>query len=410
MRILHTSDWHLGQHFMGKSRQAEHQALIAWLLTEVEKQAVDAVLIAGDIFDSGTPPSYARELYSQLVVRLHEAGVALLLLGGNHDSVATLGESRELLVRLGATVVAAASADAAAQVVVLPLRNGEPGCIVCAIPFIRPRDVLQSQAGQSAEDKQLSLQTAIQAHYNGVFTAASACQAELTSQLGRKLPLLATGHLTTVGASTSESVREIYVGALEAFPTTAFPPADYIALGHIHRPQKVGGLEHIRYCGSPLPLSFDEAKQQKEVLLVDLNADGLQAVTALPVPRFQGLASINGNLATLAGPIGAAAAEGTFERPTWLEVTVAEDDYLADLPARIEALTAGWPVEVLRIRRQRGNAVASLLTEAQETLDELSPHEVFARRLQQEELSDELQLALNERYRSIVTALTEAES
>jgi exonuclease SbcD len=407
MRILHTSDWHLGQHFMGKSRQAEHQALIAWLLTEVEKQAVDAVLIAGDIFDSGTPPSYARELYSQLVVRLHEAGVALLLLGGNHDSVATLDESRELLVRLGATVVAAASADAAAQVVVLPQRNGQPGCIVCAIPFIRPRDVLQSQAGQSAEDKQLSLQTAIQAHYNSVFSAASARQAELASQLGRKLPLIATGHLTTVGASTSESVREIYVGALEAFPTTAFPPADYIALGHIHRPQKVGGLEHIRYCGSPLPLSFDEAKQQKEVLLVDLNADGLQAVTALPVPRFQGLASINGNLATLAGPIGAAAAEGTFERPTWLEVTVAEDDYLADLPARIEALTAGWPVEVLRIRRQRGNTVASLVTEALETLDELSPHEVFARRLQQEELSDELQLALNERYRSIVSALQE---
>jgi exonuclease SbcD len=407
MRILHTSDWHLGQHFMGKSRQAEHQALIAWLLTEVEKQAVDAVLIAGDIFDSGTPPSYARELYSQLVVRLHEAGVSLLLLGGNHDSVATLDESRELLLRLGATVVAAASADAAAQVVVLPQRNGQPGCIVCAIPFIRPRDVLQSQAGQSAEDKQLSLQTAIQAHYNSVFSAASARQAELASQLGRKLPLIATGHLTTVGASTSESVREIYVGALEAFPTTAFPPADYIALGHIHRPQKVGGLEHIRYCGSPLPLSFDEAKQQKEVLLVDLNADGLQAVTALPVPRFQGLASINGNLATLAGPIGAAAAEGTFERPTWLEVTVAEDDYLADLPARIEALTAGWPVEVLRIRRQRGNTVASLVTEALETLDELSPHEVFARRLQQEELSDELQLALNERYRSIVSALQE---
>lgn len=407
MRILHTSDWHLGQHFMGKSRQAEHQALIVWLLAQVEEQSVDAVLIAGDIFDSGTPPSYARELYSQLVVRLHEAGVALLLLGGNHDSVATLGESRELLSRLGTTVVAAASDDAAAQVVVLPQRNGEPGCIVCAIPFIRPRDVLQSQAGQSAEDKQLSLQTAIQAHYSAVFAAAIERQSALQSELGRKLPLIATGHLTTVGANTSESVREIYVGALEAFPTTAFPPADYIALGHIHRPQKVGGQEHIRYCGSPLPLSFDEAKQQKEVLLVDLNADGLQAVTALPVPRFQGLASISGNLATLAGPIGAAAAEGTFERPTWLEVTVVEDDYLADLPARIEALTAGWPVEVLRIRRQRGNATTQLAAEALETLDELSPHEVFARRLQQEELAAELQLALSERYRSIVTDLQE---
>jgi exonuclease SbcD len=405
MRILHTSDWHLGQHFMGKSRQAEHQALIDWLVVQVAEQAVDAVLVAGDIFDTGTPPSYARELYSQLVVRLHTAGVALLLLGGNHDSVATLGESRVLLAQLGATVISAAGDDPAAQVIVLPLRNGEPGCIVCAIPFIRPRDVLQSQAGQSAEDKQLSLQAAIQAHYNSVYQAASQRQKELESELGRKLPLIATGHLTTVGASTSESVREIYVGALEAFPTSAFPPADYIALGHIHRPQQVGGLEHIRYCGSPIPLSFDEAKQQKEMLLVDLDAAGLKAVTPLPVPRFQGLVSISGNLATLSGPIGAAAAEGSRERPTWLEVTVAEDDYLADLAARIEALTEGWPVEVLRIRRQRGNATTQLAATSSETLDELSPHEVFARRLAQEELSEEMQQGLNLRFHSIVTAL-----
>ena len=105
MRILHTSDWHLGQHFMGKSRQAEHQQLIDWLLIQVEEHAVDAVLIAGDIFDTGSPPSYARELYSQLVVRLHSAGVALLLLGGNHDSVATLGESERLLTSIGRYLV-----------------------------------------------------------------------------------------------------------------------------------------------------------------------------------------------------------------------------------------------------------------------------------------------------------------
>ncbi|WP_428827867.1 exonuclease subunit SbcD [Azonexus sp. IMCC34842] len=406
MRILHTSDWHLGQHFMGKSRQAEHQALIGWLLEQVEAQAVDAVLVAGDIFDTGTPPSYARELYNQLVGQLYKAGVPLLILGGNHDSPATLGESRELLAHLGTTVIAATHEDVATQVIVLPQRNGEPGCIVCAIPFVRPRDVLQSQAGQSAEDKQLSLQTAIQAHYGAVFAAATARQTELAAALGRPLPIIATGHLTTVGASISESVREIYVGALEAFPTAAFPPADYIALGHIHRPQKVGGLEHIRYCGSPIPLGFDEAKQQKEMLLVDLDADGLKAVTVLPVPRFQGLVAISGNLQTLAGAIGAAATEGTREFPAWLEVTVAEDDYLADLPARIEALTEGWPVEVLRIRRQRGNAAARLDAAARETLDELSPHDVFARRLQQEELGEELQQALNERYRAIVVGLT----
>jgi exonuclease SbcD len=413
MRILHTSDWHLGQHFMGKSRLAEHQALIDWLLLQVEAHAVDAVLIAGDVFDTGAPPSYARELYSQLVVRLHSAGVALLLLGGNHDSVATLGESSALLARLNATVVAAV-ADPADQLVVLPLRGGssggvgEPGCIVCAVPFIRPRDVLQSQAGQSAEEKQQSLQAAIQAHYQAVYAAALLRQAELSQTLGRKLPLLATGHLTTVGASSNESVREIYVGSLEAFPTSAFPPVDYVALGHIHKPQKVGGLEHIRYCGSPIALGFDEARQQKEVLLVDLGADGLGAVTALPVPRFQPLVSVSGNLAGLAAAIGAAAAEhGSPEQSVWLEVTVEEDDYLADLPARIEAMTQGMPVEVLRVRRLRGTAAASLAGELSETLDELSPDDVFARRLALEELTPEMQRALSQRYRAVVASLSE---
>jgi exonuclease SbcD len=409
MRILHTSDWHLGQHFMGKSRLAEHQALIDWLLLQVEAHAVDAVLIAGDVFDTGAPPSYARELYSQLVVRLHSAGVALLLLGGNHDSVATLGESSALLERLNATVVAAVT-DPADQLVVLPLRGGqdEAGCIVCAVPFIRPRDVLQSQAGQSAEEKQQSMQAAIQAHYQSVYAAALVRQEELTQTLGRKLPLLATGHLTTVGASSNESVREIYVGSLEAFPTAAFPPVDYVALGHIHKPQKVGGLEHIRYCGSPIALGFDEARQQKEVLLVELNADGLAAVTALPVPRFQPLVSVSGNLLALANAIGVAAAEhGSPEQSVWLEVTVEEDDYLADLPARIEAMTQGLPVEVLRVRRLRGTAAASLAGELSETLDELSPDDVFARRLALEELTPELQQALNQRYRTVVTSLTE---
>jgi exonuclease SbcD len=411
MRILHTSDWHLGQHFMGKSRQAEHQSLIDWLLIQVDAHAVDAVLIAGDIFDTGAPPSYARELYSQLVVRLHSAGVALLLLGGNHDSVATLGESRAMLACLSTTVVAAAI-DPASQVVVLPLRGGtgEAGCIVCAVPFIRPRDVLQSQAGQSAEEKQQSMQAAIQAYYQSVSEAGRTRQAEQQKTLGRTVPLIATGHLTTVGASSNESVREIYVGSLDAFPTAAFPPVDYIALGHIHKPQKVGGLDHIRYCGSPIPLGFDEARQQKEVLLVDLSADGLTAITPLLVPRFQPLISVSGNLAALAGAITAAAAEGSDEQTVWLEVTVAEDDYLSDLPARIEAMTQGLPVDVLRVRRQRGNTAVSIAGEVSETLDELSPNDVFARRLAQEELAPELQLALGQRYRAIVTSLTEVQT
>jgi exonuclease SbcD len=401
MRILHTSDWHLGQHFMGKTRQAEHQAFCAWLIEQVRVHEVDALLIAGDVFDTGAPPSYAREQYNRFIVELRGSGCELVVLGGNHDSVAMLGESKTLLAHLDTRVIPGVCDDPAEQLLVLKTRDGQPGALLCAIPFIRPRDLVQSQAGQSAQDKQQSLQLAIQQHYQALYTLAETKRDEL----GGDLPIVATGHLTTVGASASESVREIYVGALEAFPTSAFPPAAYIALGHIHRPQKVGGLEHIRYCGSPIPLSFDEARQQKEVLLVELDGSGLRNVSALPVPRFQPLLSVRGSLKELERAIAEAAQQGSAEQPVWLEVQVSSDDYLSDLQQRIAALCEGLPVEVLRIRRERGTAVAGLQGQARETLDELSVEEVFVRRLQQEQLDEDDAQRLQGLYREVLEGL-----
>ena len=403
MRILHTSDWHLGQHFMGKSREAEHQAFCAWLVEQVREQAVDAVIIAGDVFDTGAPPSYAREQYNRFIVELRDTGARLVVLGGNHDSVAMLEESRDLLACLDTQVIAAVGTDIDRQLLVLPQRDGQPGAILCAIPFIRPRDVLTSQAGQSAQDKQLALQQAIQAHYRDLFERAEAQR----EKLGRHLPIIATGHLTTVGASASESVREIYVGTLEAFPTSAFPAADYIALGHIHRPQKVGGLEHIRYSGSPIALSFDEATQGKEVLLVDLDDSGQRSVTALPVPRFQPLKSVSGSLAELPAELARAAREGSAEQPVWLEVMVHTDDYLSDIQLRVEKLCEELPVIVLRTRKARGTAQAALFSEARETLDELSPEDVFRQRLDAEELEAPLRERLTGLYREVVAELQE---
>lgn len=403
MRILHTSDWHLGQHFMGKSREAEHQAFCAWLIEQVREQAVDAVIIAGDVFDTGAPPSYAREQYNRFIVALRDTGARLVVLGGNHDSVAMLEESRDLLACLDTQVIAAVGIDLDRQLLVLPERGGQPGAILCAIPFIRPRDVLTSQAGQSAQDKQLALQQAIQAHYRALFERAQAQR----EALGRHLPIIATGHLTTVGASASESVREIYVGTLEAFPTSAFPAADYIALGHIHRPQKVGGLEHIRYSGSPIALSFDEATQGKEVLLVDLDDSGLRSVTALPVPRFQPLKSVSGSLAELPAELARVAREGSAEQPVWLEVMVHTDEYLTDIQLRVEKLCEELPVIVLRTRRERGTAQAALFSEARETLDELSPEDVFRQRLDAEDLDAPLRERLTGLYRQVVAELQE---
>jgi DNA repair protein SbcD/Mre11 len=364
------------------------------------------VLIAGDIFDTGAPPSYARELYNHLILALRDAGVGLTLLAGNHDSVAMLQESRELLAALNTIVIPSVQADPGDQVRVLRNRDGEPGAIVCAIPFIRPRDVLQSIAGQSAQDKQASLQDAIHAHYQTLFALAELKRAAL----GVHLPIVATGHLTTVGASASESVREIYVGALEAFPTAAFPAAAYIALGHIHRPQKVGGFEHIRYSGSPIALSFDEARQQKQMLLVDVGEQGLERVTPLEVPSFQPMLSIKGTLKELEAAITVAAADVPEGETLWLEIVVSADDYLSDLQARIEKMTGSLPVDVLRIRRERSSLSGTLLPQAKETLNELTPDDVFARRLQTEAIDDDTRAQLVAMYREVVAGLGEADA
>jgi DNA repair protein SbcD/Mre11 len=406
MRILHTSDWHLGQYFLGHSRQAEHQKLIAWLVEQTRLHAVDSVLIAGDIFDTGAPPSYARELYYALILALRDAGVGLTLLAGNHDSVAVLEESRDLLTALHTVVIPSVQDDPNEQVRVLNTRDGQPGAIVCAIPFIRPRDVLQSIAGQSAREKQQSLQDAIHAHYQALFALAE----QKRMELGMHLPIIATGHLTTVGASASESVREIYVGALEAFPTAAFPAADYIALGHIHRPQKVGGFEHIRYSGSPIALSFDEARQQKEMLLVDVSSEGLDGVTVLEVPCFQPLLSVKGSLNELEPEVLAAASQAAEGETLWLEIVVSADDYLSDLQSRIQKITENLPVEVLRIRRERSSAFNALQSQAKETLNELTPDDVFARRLQSETIDEETRLQLITMYREVVAEIGEADA
>jgi exonuclease SbcD len=406
MRILHSSDWHLGQSFMGKTRQAEHLAFLDWLLEAIRIHAVDAVIVAGDVFDTGTPPSYARELYNAFVSRLHDTGARLVVLGGNHDSVATLGESRAVFSKLGTEVVPGVAAVLEDQVLQLPTRDGRPGALLCAIPFVRARDVVTSEGGQSAEDKQQALQAAIRRHYHDVYAAALARR----EALGLPLPIVATGHLTTVGATLSESVREIYVGTLAAFPASEFPPAAYIALGHIHRPQKIGGLEHIRYCGSPIPLSFDEARTDKEVLLVDVDESGLRAVTPLAVPTFQRLVELSGTLEALAGALAQVAAEADPARPTWVEVEVESDDYLNDLQERLQTMIEGQPVEILRTRRKRGQRAVAWQQATSTTLDELNPQQVFAHRLEAEQLDEELVQKLEERHRLVLSELEEAKA
>ncbi|MDU1573199.1 MAG: exonuclease subunit SbcD [Pantoea sp.] len=399
MRIIHTADWHLGQFFYNKSRAAEHQAFLDWLLARIEEHQVDALIVAGDLFDSGTPPSYARELFNRFVVALQPTGCQLVVLAGNHDSVATLNESRALLACLNTQVITTPQPDH--NLLLLRDRAGEPGALLCAIPYLRPRDIMRSRAGQSGREKQLSLLEAIAAHYQRSVDAARAHPLAL--------PVIATGHLTTVGVSKSDSVRDIYIGTLDAFPASAFPDVDYVALGHIHRAQRVANSDHIRYSGSPIPLSFDELGSEKSVFLLQLDSAGLQSVTPLPVPPFQPMKMLKGSLAEIEAQL-APFADHQGDRPVWLDIEVTTQEFLSDLQRRVEALTADLPVEILLLRRSREQRQHSLAQLKNETLSELKVEEVFARRIALAEDIEEAEHArLSALFRATLASLEESE-
>ncbi|WP_313373871.1 exonuclease subunit SbcD [Pantoea sp. CTOTU50773] len=398
MRIIHTADWHLGQFFYSKSRAAEHQAFLDWLLAQITQHQVDALIIAGDLFDTGSPPSYAREMFNRFVVALQPTHCELIVLAGNHDSVATLNESRELLACLNTRVITSATPQGEQQVLTLHQRDGTPGALLCAIPYLRPRDILRSQAGQSGREKQISLLEAIEQHYQQCYAAALAERAD------RALPIIATGHLTTVGVTKSDSVRDIYIGTLDAFPAQAFPAADYIALGHIHRAQRIADSDHIRYSGSPIPLSFDELGREKSVFLLEFSAQ-LESVTPLPIPQFQPMQMLKGSMAEIEQQLSEFS-EGDREQPVWLDIEITTQEYLSDLQRRVEQLTEALPVEVLLVRRSREQRQRSLARMDNETLSELKVEEVFARRLAQEDQLDAEQAEqLTQLFRTTLAAL-----
>ncbi|WP_261902613.1 exonuclease subunit SbcD [Vibrio fortis] len=410
MKILHTSDWHLGQNFYNKSRKNEHQQFLDWLLQQVDEQSVDAIIVAGDIFDTSTPPSYAREMYNKFVVDCSKLSCQLVMLGGNHDSVSVLKETQQLLKYMGTDVIPNTNEDYASQVLPLKGKSGHVEALVCAIPFIRPRDVLTSQAGVSGVDRQKQLGDAIKHHYASVYQAAVAERENYENSTD--IPIIATGHLTAMGVQQSDSVRDIYVGNLDGFAADGFPPADYIALGHIHRPQVVAKQEHIRYCGSPIPLSFDELKSTKQVCIVEFE-QGKRTISQLNVPTFQPLAEIKGDLSSIETQLNQYIGLDA-DQSVWLSIEVQAQDYLSDLQERISRLTQDLNVEVLQLRRAREKRNQTLNQESAETLSELSPMEVFEKRIALEDFESDTEKARLERmtvtFKQVMTEVTDGEA
>ena len=498
LTILHTSDWHLGRRLYGRLRYDEFAAFLNWLQDTISAQQVDILVVAGDIFDTMTPSNKAQALYYEFLGKVSKSCCQhVVIVAGNHDSPTFLDAPSNVLKFLNVHVVGTACDDLNDEVMVLDDAAGIPHCIIAAVPYLRDRDVRGSQAGESAQSKDANVIKGICAHYDEVADIAKVKQAELGKAHQRHIPIIATGHLFAAGGTTTDDdgVRELYVGSLGKVSADMFSKSfDYVALGHLHVPQRVGGRETIRYSGSPIAMGFGEACQQKQILLIQfgavLNNTGLTVenlsksisqkltnttvnadkaiektakksvnqaasfiddlfadvesiesdphnetrseqfseesevilstpftltttllhhdtsrqmqVTSLPIPTFQKLAQVSGDLETINQTVDNTIKTLTDTESVWLEIVYTGDEVVSELRESIEAMVEGLPCEVLKIKNTR--TYNKLLNQQQisETLQDLNEQEVFERCLATHNVPDEQRLTLREAYGQIV--------
>jgi exonuclease SbcD len=389
MRLLHTSDWHLGQTLHNYERAYEHQCFLDWLLDTIVAEEADALLIAGDVFDNANPSAAAhKQLYAFLQqARARAPRLEIVIIAGNHDSPGRMEAPGPLLAAHGTTVIGHIVRNGDGEIdlerLVIPLR-GKDGAVQAwclAIPFLRPGDVPRGAPEQEGADPYL----------NGIARLYAQAFAHAQSKCAPGQAILAMGHCHMVdGQASLDSERRIVIGGSEALPSAIFDPAiAYAALGHLHLAQRVGQKEHLRYSGSPLPLSFSEVGYRHQVLRVDLLDGVAREVTPLPVPRAVELLRVPPQPAPLEEALAALAALDLPMRPQfaqpYLEVRVLLDAPEPGLRGRIEAAIAGKPVRLAKIEPTRKNEAAGAASTvlSLDQLAQLQPDDIFKRLYQQ---------------------------
>lgn len=400
MKILHTSDWHLGRSLYDKKRYEEFEAFLKWLLELIATEKIDVLLVAGDIFDTTTPGNRAQELYYNFLGQLSQKGCRhAVIIGGNHDSPSLLDAPKNLLNALSIHVVGSKSDQLENEVVVLRSKEGKNEAIVCAVPFLRDRDVRAAEAGERPEEKAAKLVKGIATHYQEI--AALAAQRQ---DAAHRVPIIAMGHLFTSKGRTSEGdgVRELYIGTIAHVDGESIAEGfDYVALGHLHLAQSVDRNERVRYSGTPIPMGFGEAGQTKKVIVVEFQ-ENKPTITEHNIPIFQELVRISGDLETITSKIEELMAANSS---AWLEIEIKTQFTATNISAHFEELLAASNLQILRIKNR--SLIDKTLTPVNETetLETLDDADVFVRCLDAYEIAEADRVLLTATYQEAIALL-----
>ena len=403
MKILHTSDWHLGRQLYNQKRTAEFEAFLEWLIQTIEEQNIDTLLVAGDVFDTTTPSASTQEMYYDFLHRASNTCCKnIVLIGGNHDSAMLLNAPKQLLKSMNIHVVGEMCENPEDELVTLYSKDKQPQAIVCAVPFLRDRDVRLVKPYESIDEKAAQLVEGITAHYEELAKLSE----ERIRQFDFKLPVIAMGHLFTTAdrSNSGDGVRELYVGTLAHIGGERFSNIfDYVALGHLHIAQKVGVEDHKRYSGSPIPMGFNEATQTKKVVIVEF-VEGERIISEIEVPAFKQLHRISGSVETIMNQVKILLSQ---EVDSWLEVSLSEGDSAPDLSIQLAELTENSTVTLLSVKDTRAKDRIHLSVQNDEKLEELYPTDVFDKCLEANNVSEELKPILTACFDEILLQYNE---
>ncbi|WP_342624784.1 exonuclease SbcCD subunit D C-terminal domain-containing protein [Pseudomonas alkylphenolica] len=381
MRLFHTSDWHLGQTLHGQERDFEHACFLDWLLGQLKLRQPDALLIAGDIFDTVNPPVKAQERLYDFIVQAHEQQPKLniVMIAGNHDSGSRIELPAPLMRRLRTHALGRVQwlddgvLDSDRLLIPLTNARGKIAAWCLALPFLRPAEVTGAQLGDD--------------YLRGI---GQVHERLIEAALERRKPgqaLIAVSHAHMAGGSVSEdSERSLIIGNAEALPASLFSKdISYVALGHLHKPQRVNREERIRYSGSPIPLSFSEIGYQHQILEIELDGSQLASVETRLIPRAVHLQRLGpAPLAEILEQLAELPVVDLLDDPQrqpWLEVRVRLDEPQPDLRQQLESALHGKAVRLVRIGAEyAGNREGDALDDAALVeLGQMTPQELFSR-------------------------------
>jgi len=406
MKILHTSDWHIGKRLHQIDLAEDHRRFFDWLIQTIKTEQVDALIISGDIFDLANPSSEARRMYYEVLVELSRLGVTVIITGGNHDSPSVLNAPKHILQALNIHVIGGLPEDPKEMLVPLTNKNGQQQAVIAAIPYLRDTDLRRAAEGTSYEDR-------IDAIRQGITSVFSRI-AEYCKKKYPGIPAIAMGHLFAQGATTSDSEREIQVGNLAEFDPVNFTDYfDFIALGHIHRPQPITNSEHAHYSGSPIPLSFSEKSDPKRVIIYDLSTDQ-PFHKSIKVPEQRKLIKIQGTYEEIYHHLQ----NKTFPDnplPTLIEIEMIEQSDDPQKVAALEELIATWnnpKASIIKHRIQFLDAPKGTgeLYDTSKHIEELDPVDVFDKKMERSGIAQEQKQMLKEAFHEILEHIYQSDA